>query len=118
MRIPRTRYVDASTPCCVCASSSVLRHRGIRGGTFSILPASPHTCQCGCGCRTTLSQAGEEELALRHDSSWFATDAHLYLSRTLYLDQATTERPEDKATESTVFDDWNKLRDWLREGRL
>jgi hypothetical protein len=47
-----------------------------------------------------------------------ARDVNLYLFRAIYPDHATIERPDDKATKSRARDDWNRLRDRLREGRL
>jgi hypothetical protein len=47
-----------------------------------------------------------------------ARDVNLYLFRAIYPDHATIERPDDKATKSRARDDWNRLRDRLRQGRL
>jgi hypothetical protein len=47
-----------------------------------------------------------------------ARDANLYLFRAIYPDHATIERPDDKSTNSAAHNDWIRLRDRLREGRL
>jgi hypothetical protein len=47
-----------------------------------------------------------------------ARDANLYLFRAIYPDHATIERPDDKSTNSAARNDWIRLRDRLREGRL
>jgi hypothetical protein len=47
-----------------------------------------------------------------------AKDINLYLFRAIYPEHATIERPDDKATESAAHNDWIRLRDRLREGRL
>jgi hypothetical protein len=47
-----------------------------------------------------------------------AKDANLHLFRAVYPDHATIETPDDKETSSTARDDWNRLRDRLREGRM
>ena len=47
-----------------------------------------------------------------------ARDANLYLYRAIYPDHATIERPDDKSTNSAAHNDWIRLRDRLREGRL
>jgi hypothetical protein len=47
-----------------------------------------------------------------------ARDANLYLFHAIYPDHATIEKPDDKATNSAAHNDWIRLRDRLREGRL
>ena len=47
-----------------------------------------------------------------------ARDANLYLFHAIYPDHATIEQPDDKATDSAAHNDWIRLRDRLREGRL
>jgi hypothetical protein len=47
-----------------------------------------------------------------------AKDANLHLFRAVYPDHATIEKPDDKETSSAARDDWNRLRDRLREGRM
>ena len=47
-----------------------------------------------------------------------ARDANLHLFRAIYPDHATIERPDDKSTDSAAHNDWIRLRDRLREGRL
>jgi hypothetical protein len=45
-----------------------------------------------------------------------AKAANLRLFRAIYPEHATIERP-DEATKSVTLDDWQRLRDRLREGR-
>jgi hypothetical protein len=47
-----------------------------------------------------------------------ARDVNLSLLRAIYPDHATIERPDDKATKSAAYNDWIRLRDRLREGKL
>jgi hypothetical protein len=47
-----------------------------------------------------------------------AKDANLHLFRAVYPDHATIEKPDDKETSSAAHEDWNRLRDRLREGRM
>jgi hypothetical protein len=47
-----------------------------------------------------------------------ARDVNLYLFRAIYPEHATIERPDDKATKFAAHNDWIRLRDRLREGRL
>ena len=47
-----------------------------------------------------------------------ARDVNMYLFRAIYPDHTTIERPDDKATNSAAHNDWIRLRDRLREGRL
>jgi len=47
-----------------------------------------------------------------------ARDVNLSLFRAIYPDHATIERPDDKATKSAAYNDWIRLRDRLREGKL
>lgn len=47
-----------------------------------------------------------------------ARDANLRLFRAAYPHHAMIKRPEDRATKSAAHDDWIRLRDRLREGRL
>jgi hypothetical protein len=47
-----------------------------------------------------------------------ARDVNLYLFRAIYPDHATIERPDDKVKNLAAHNDWIRLRDRLREGRL
>ena len=47
-----------------------------------------------------------------------ARDVNLDLFRAIYPDHATIERPDDKAKNLAAHNDWIRLRDRLREGRL
>ncbi|KAM0714625.1 hypothetical protein Q7P37_009921 [Cladosporium fusiforme] len=47
-----------------------------------------------------------------------ARDANLHLFRAIHPEHATIEKPDDKGANSAAYDDWTRLRDRLREGRL
>jgi hypothetical protein len=47
-----------------------------------------------------------------------AKDANHYLFRALHPDHVAIEKANDKATKSAARDDWTRLSDRLREGKL
>ena len=47
-----------------------------------------------------------------------ARDVNLYLFRAIYPGHAMIERPDDKATNPAAHNNWIRVRDRLREGRL
>ena len=70
--------------------------------------------------RVKLAAMAQYRKGLLHDGAGKnqARDVNLYLFRATYPDHATIERPDDKAKNPAAHNDWIRLRDRLREGRL